>query len=119
MPFSNDALLSCLTTKFFQSSIFPSRDSSRKYTVSIADIPNMSMMLFTIFSFLLGGWVAGSGAGDGLILGWSFDGAGKGDCFVGWGRMGCATGCKEIICSASGGCTVGSAAVLCESAVMF
>ena len=79
----------------------------------------MSMMLFTMLSFLLGGWVAGSGAGDGLILGLGFEGAGIGICSVGWGRMGSATGGKEIICSASRGCTMGSAAVLCESAVMF
>ena len=58
------------------------------------------MMLFTIFSFLLAGWVAGSGTGSGLFLGEGFDGAGKGICSVGGGRM-------------------GSAAVLCESAVMF
>ncbi len=58
------------------------------------------MMLFTIFSFLLGGYVAGSGTGDGLLLGLGLDGAGKGICSVGGGRM-------------------GPAAVLCESAVIF
>ena len=33
--------------------------------------------------------------------------------------MGSATGGKEIICSATGGCIIGSAAVLTESAVIF
>ena len=72
----------------------------------------MSMMLSTVFSFLLGGWVAGPGVGSGV---------GKTICSVGGGRMmASATGGKETSCSASGGCTtMGSAAVLAESAVTF
>ena len=78
------------------------------------------MMLFTILFFLLGGWLAGSGAGDGLLFGVGFDGAGSGICSVGWERMGSPTGVMEISCSASGGSTMmGSAAVVCGSAVMF
>ena len=49
----------------------------------MADIPKMSMMLFTIFSFLLGGWVAGPGVGSGLLLGLGFEGVRKGICSVG------------------------------------
>lgn len=83
------------------------------------------MTLFTIFSFLLGGWVAGSGSGSGsgLFLGDDSDCAGKGICSAGWGRMmGSANGGgKDMDCPASGGCTMmgSNAAIVCESVVMF
>ena len=77
----------------------------------------------TIFSFLLAGWVAGPGvgSGSGLFLGKDFEGAGKGICSVGGGRMmRSATAGKAILCSACGGCTmIGSIAVVCEFAVTF